>query len=196
MPIVIKLSSFDKFLFFILLLTFCHVLLSINFRNDTLTFSELLIDPINRIITLTPYEIDEGSIFGRTNATIYGLINYFNSNMLGIGIGNSYTMLTMYEYTVASAQSMHNLPLQLLVENGIIVLFLYLFIIYYFFKILFQQKINDYKFIQLIAIPSFLIGSLSSSGGVFSNYYFITCLFIVILLNKNTLSNQTKLKEL
>lgn len=200
---VIQKNRYLPILFFLLIILFIVFLfivpieeIRINFRNDTLTFSELLIDPINRIITLTPYEIDEGSIFGRTNATIYGLINYFNSNMLGIGIGNSYTMLTMSEYAVTSAQSMHNFPLQLLVENGIIVLFLYLFIIYYFFKILFQQKIDDYKFIQLIAIPSFMIGSLSSSGGVFSNYYFITCLFIVILLNKNALSNQTKLKEL
>lgn len=200
---VLQKNRYLSVLFLLLIILLVVVLsilpigeININFRNDALTLSELLMEPINRIITLTPYEIDGGSIFGRTNAAIFGLMNLFDSYMFGIGIGNSYTMLTMSEYSVSSAESMHNLPLQLLVENGIVVLFLYLFLIYYFLKIFFEQRINDYKFIQLIAIPTFMIGSLSSSGGIFSNYYFITCLFIIILLNKNTLNNQTKLKEL
>lgn len=167
---IISLTTFDDII--------------ISFRNDNVALVDLMIEPINRIITLNPYENDTGSIAGRTNAAIYAIKNLLDSNMFGIGIGNTYVMLMMPEYKVTSAESIHNLPLQLLVENGFIVLFLYIIIFIYFIRLLLKDNLRDYEYIKLIAIPSYLIGSLSSSGGIFSNYYFIACLILIIIMDK------------
>ncbi|RLA83866.1 MAG: hypothetical protein DRG78_03120 [Epsilonproteobacteria bacterium] len=161
----------------------------IHFRNDEISLFNLFIDPIIRIFTFTPYLSTGGSIFDRVDGAIYAIINLIDSNMFGIGIGNTYTMLQTDTYKLATAESIHNLPLQLIVENGIFMLFVMIYLIYYFLKLLWKQTVNEYEMIQLIAIPSFLIGSLSSSGGIFSNYYFIVCTILIILLNNKVNQN-------
>jgi hypothetical protein len=137
--------------------------------------------PISHILTLTPFEDTGGSVSTRANAIIYALLELKNSDFFGIGIGNTLVMLEKPEYMLKSAKSIHNLPIQLLVEHGIWILFIYIYLLYLFVKLLIKQNLKDIELVVYIAIPSIFIGSMGSSIGIFANYFLFVCIFLMIL---------------
>ncbi|MCV5713540.1 O161 family O-antigen polymerase, partial [Escherichia coli] len=98
----------------------------------------------------------------------------FSSFGLGIGFGNTLTMLSTAKYAfIGSAKSIHNFPLQFIAEIGLI------FSLFLLYSILKQTSLYT-KIIFFLM----LLASLSQSVGVFSNYYFFCCLFFIILHGK------------
>lgn len=170
------------FIIFILVLIiitpFENMLLS--FRDYDISISDLLVMPIYHIASLSPLHDDGGSITVRTNAVIYSLQEFKSSYFFGIGIGNTLIMLEKNKYLLSTAKSLHNLPVQLLVENGFWMFFIYLYLLYNYIKILFTSAIHKFELLFLIALPTILIGSMTSSIGIFSNYFFIACLFFIL----------------
>jgi teichuronic acid biosynthesis protein TuaE len=187
---ILDLNKFIKVIFVLLvpftisiLIVLPYDQIIIPFKNYNISLDGLLIEPLKKIINLEPFPDFGASIQTRANAIIYGVIELKNSYFLGIGSGNSLLMLGKPEYSLKSAKSMHNLPIQLIVEHGIIILFLFIAIFINFVKLLYKQNLSKVKFILFISIPTIFIGSMSSSVGIFSNYFFLSSLFFIILLN-------------
>lgn len=154
------------------------------FRDYSISIQELLFSSIINIVTLTPISGSGGSIMDRTNAIIYGLRELINSKFLGIGWGNSVVMLSLNQYTLATAKSMHNIVIQFLCEMGIYAIFIY----FMFFKWIIQNiktlYHEQYNVLKLVFIISFLIISAQSSIGILSNYYTWIVIFYVAFLPK------------
>ena len=165
--------------------------LKIEFANETRHTNELIFDPIIRIATLDMYPMDSwGSVENRVNAAIIGIKVYLDSFMIGIGYGNSVSVLERPENQLKAAKSLHNDVLVWLLEFGLIILFIYLFFIYKISSLLFRKYtlINN---IRISILFSFPLGILSSSG-VTSNYYFLISFFLLIFYKdyrENTIYN-------
>lgn len=136
---------------------------------------ELAFDPVRRIIFLEPYGIGYGSLTVRTDMTIYAIKDLINSYGLGIGFGNSLALIETGRYGVIleGAKSLHNFPLQVVLELGVISTSIFAFLI---------LKYKSRK--EIIVILLFFIISLSQSAGIFSNYYFLFVFGIVIFIKK------------
>jgi len=157
----------------------------VSFRDYDISLYTLLGIPISHILTLTPFPDIGGSDTTRANTIIYGITELINSNFFGIGAGNSLLMLEKPEYMLKAAKSMHNLPTQLVVEQGIFILIIYIYVFILFFKLLIKQNLTNIQLIVLISIPSILIGSMGSSIGIFSDYFFFASIFLMTIEYKN-----------
>ena len=156
---------------------------SLTFVGYTIELRKLVFDPIERIVMLNPYNL-AGSVYDRTDAIIYGIMELKRTFFLGIGLGNANEMLKLPEYTLVTAKSMHNFYAQVIVEQGI----LGLYFIYYVGKRTISglvydstQKINKLRLIYFISFP---IIAMQSSAGIFSNYFVWATLIYVSLYKK------------
>lgn len=172
------------YIFFILFLIFDINAEIFIFNSNTYSFFSLLMLPLEHILLLDPFP-GSGSIPDRTNAVIFSMQELMNTNFLGIGLGNSIFMLTKPEYYLKSASSLHNLPVQIILETGILGVIIYIFIFIYYLKLMFKKNKLLKDLLFLILIPVYLLGSLSSSVGIFSNYYFFVSLFMSLLVKNN-----------
>jgi len=149
---------------------------------------ELFIDPIEHIINLKPYNLGS-SISDRTDAIIYGIISYKETWGFGIGPGNtSANLFKDSEYSMISAESMHNFFAQIVVEYGWLTIVGLVLILFYLKKIrskdIFENN-NAFKFYIFSAI----LTSLSQSEGLFSNYFFfVTLYFSIFYFNRKTIT--------
>jgi len=179
----ITLFLFLFLIFFLFFLPYDEIYIS--FRDYDISIYELLGMPISHILTLTPFPDMGGSETTRANTIIYGITELVNSHFFGIGAGNSLTMLEKPEYQLMSAKSMHNLPIQLVVEQGIGVLVLYISLIVLFVKLLIKQNLTNIQLVVFVSIPSIFIGSMGSSIGIFSDYFFFASIFLMIFEYNN-----------
>jgi hypothetical protein len=160
--------------FFLMVLIYGLSNYSINFPGRSYTLFELLFDPVIRVVNLEPYGNLYGSISNRTDMIIYAIKDFIASYGIGIGPGNSLSLLASDKYpSIGSAKSLHNFPLQLVVELGLPII---IAIVLMLKSKLTVDKIFVFSFIML--------SSLSQSVGIFSNYYFLHCLFFIILLKR------------
>ncbi|CAH7299875.1 conserved membrane hypothetical protein [Vibrio chagasii] len=141
--------------------------------------TDLVLEPIKRILTLDAYNIGYGSLYVRTDMTIYALLDVINSYGLGIGMGNTLKMIEIGRYgqILEGAKSIHNFPLQLVTEIGIPMFF---FIMWYITRGVRLKYIGVFFLLLLM--------SLSQSVGVFSNYFFIVVMFTVLQEGKKGLN--------
>jgi len=162
----------------------------ISFRDYQMSLSELIYIPILSILNLVPLDDFGGSIDTRVNAIIYALIEFKKSYFLGIGIGNTLTMLETPEYFLKSAKSLHNFPMQILVENGFWIIIIYLGMFVYFVKLLFCKLQDKYQLLHLVAIPTLLLGLVGSSVGIFSNYFVWASMFLICLTSGDRVNDK------
>lgn len=164
-------------IFFIMLTVGLSILSELDIGGNNLF--ELFIDPVEHIVNLEPYNFGS-SVTDRTDALIYGLIVYFNSWGFGIGPGNTSAKLFQDpRYAVESAESMHNFFGQVLVEYGWLIVIGIILILSHIRKVRKRssyKKDNAFKFFLFTAV----LTSLSQSEGLFSNYFFFTCLYFSI----------------
>lgn len=157
----------------ILFLTTVIILIYQSFLNNIplSVLVDLLLDPIIRILTFDPYGFGRGSVFVRTDMTIYALQAFIDSAFIGIGPGNTVEMISTsrYGFILEGAGTIHNFPLQVLTEVGIIP-----YVILYFLW-------DKYRF-PVAPLIVLAIASLSQSAGVFSNFIFLSVVFLFILL--------------
>lgn len=162
----------------------------IDFKGSQLGVAELIGDPIRRIIMLDPYRL-AGSLYDRTDAIIYGLIELQRTFFMGIGLGNSLNVLAMPKYYLVSAKSMHNIVAQLWVELGLFAMVMYAAIAFKIIKDLrakpFDLTVN-YRFCFVLA---FILISMQSSSGIFSNY-FVAAFVSYICLSKDLFASVPK----
>jgi len=175
-------SLFDKTLaLFLIILFLPYDSIYVRFRDYDISLYNLFGLPITHILSLEPFPDTGGSDTTRANAIIYGLMELKKSYFFGIGGGNSLTMLDKPEYMLKSAKSMHNLPIQLIVENGIFIFFLYLYIFISFVKCFVKQNLTKQELLIYIAIPSIFFGSMGSSIGILSDYFYFASIFLMII---------------
>ena len=119
-----------------------------------------------------------GTFNSRSNAVILGVKEFFRSYLLGIGPGNSLTM--MKEIVVPgteryAALSMHNFTLQLVTEMGLFGLGM---IGLFFLKI--KQAANMSKYPTNLVFIFFIscVISITLLSGAWSNYFYLFILYI------------------
>lgn len=154
---------------------------NIVFRDYSINMKDLIFSSIEKIFKLEPLE-GGGSMVDRTNAIIFGIKELIKSNLLGIGWGNSVTMLSMSEYDLVSANSMHNIVFQFLCEMGIYAFIVYIFFIKVLVKNIGNVRRDDNCVLKATAIIAFVIISAQSSIGILSNYYMWIILFYIAFL--------------
>lgn len=166
----------------------------IAFRDYSISLKDLIFDAVEHIVTLEPMPGRGGSLIDRTNAIIYGLKELGNSNLLGIGLGHSVTMLSFPQYKLLTAKSMHNIVFQFLCEMGIFAFWAYFMIIKWVLKNIKHMYSNPHFVIKIVTIFSFIFISAQSSIGILSNYYTWMVLFYVAFLPDKRLQQQNSLQ--
>lgn len=139
---------------------------------DEYTFSDLFIEPLHRILTLTPYE-GIGSLAVRINAYIWGTIELSKTYFTGIGPGNSIVIMTenaprgMLDLT---AKSFHNILLQMVVELGVLGL-----VLLFVFVNWMRKAVRHSSYPKIIVVGYYIAVVIFSTilSGAFSNYAFI-----------------------
>ncbi|TDR57258.1 O-antigen ligase-like membrane protein [Halomonas ventosae] len=163
---------------FLIGLGFFHEL-PLPFKNYSYTIGDVIYEPLYSVITLTPLSDTGGSLITRINAMIYAIGALIDSYGLGIGAGNTINLLTMPEYQLISARSIHNIVVQFLAEFGFVAILFYSFLFLYYFRLFFSVNLKRGQLIQLIGIPVALVASGGSSVGIMSNYLFWVSVFLL-----------------
>jgi hypothetical protein len=126
--------------------------------------------------------VDAGGSFStRIYAAVFGLREWIMSYGLGIGPGNSLLLLKKQEYLLLSAKSLHNPPIQFLVEFGFLAVFVYYQLSRYYLRLVFRPPSSPSGQLRFLAIPTYLLASTQSSIGILSNYFFAACVFFVVV---------------
>lgn len=186
-----KIEERGKFIYFHSIIIFVVLVVSVviignpslKFRDKALDVSDAFLDPLNHIVTMIPYDTP-GSIYDRTDAIIYGVDMLRDSEFLGVGIGNSIQALTMSEYNLRTAKSLHNVLLQFIVENGIVGIIIYLILVYKILKICIKKVKTNLDIISISQFIMLPISLLSSSVGLLSNYYVWAVIIYLCISNK------------
>lgn len=168
--------------------------IEITFRDYSMSLNDLLLGPIQHILSGNEIGI-VSSIGSRVNAVINAIKEWYDSYFMGIGIGG--TLHMMERLQLYGAKSIHNLPIQLLTENGIVIFFMYVWLLFRFIKLLVKKYLQADEQLFVFAFVCFFIGSMGSSVGIFSNYYFWANLFFtsLIVFDKNRQVNSLILCE-
>lgn len=160
------------------------------FRDYSITLNRLLFSSIADILHLKLMPGSGGSLMDRTNAIIFGIKELINSKFLGIGLGNSVTMLAMEQYRLLTAKSMHNLVFQFLCELGLFAIIFYYRILRWIVKNVKNVYSDKNCMIKCVFIISFIIISSQSSIGILSNYYTWSIVIYIFLLPTNYKTNR------
>lgn len=160
----------------------------ITFRDYNISINELVFDHIKDIISLKPTYGSGGSFVDRTNAIIFGLMELKNSYFMGIGWGNTIVMLGRAEYDLMTANSMHNIVVQVLVEFGVVAIVFYFLIFKTLYRGLKDDKREMSNVLKLVFFISFIFISSQSSIGILSNYYlWMIVLFVYMVKPDKTI---------
>lgn len=151
-----------------------------NFRGSQVGIRELILEPVLRILQLEPYRL-AGSLPDRTDAIIYGLMELKENYYVGIGLGNSLEVLQRPHYKLVSAQSMHNIVAQLVVELGFFAVVLYLLIFIKTVVHWWKDSTDANRIFKFAFTISFILISMQSSTGIFSNYFMVTAVSYIYL---------------
>lgn len=137
----------------------------------------LFLDPFNRIYRLETYDLG-GSIFDRTDALINCIKALKENNWLGLGQGGSVYTLSLPQYEVLTAKSLHNAIGEWLVDFGPVA---FLFLIYFYqkyFRLFFIRKLSTAQIRILVLLCVSPLLSVSQSAGYISNYSFWIIFFL------------------
>lgn len=154
------------------------------FKGSQVGLRSLILEPVIRIITLEPYRL-AGSLPDRTDAIIYNLMELKENFFVGIGLGNSLEVLQRPEYKLVSAQSMHNIVAQYFVELGYFAIITYILI---FNKVIlgwWRESQDKNRIFKCAFTLSFILISMQSSSGIFSNYFMVTAVSYFYLAKHN-----------
>lgn len=170
-----------------------------DYKLESNTLYQLLVDPFSHIFTLTPYT-QFGSIYDRTNALIFGVMELINSWGFGVGPGNGTLLFEQPEYFLRTAQSMHNFVAQIIVEYGwlMLIALTYFLLKSYNFRRRLNIRIKDDRLLYIYVV-TMILASLTQSEGLFSNYYFFVSVFTSIAyfgnkeIGDSVAADQTKL---
>lgn len=148
-----------------------------DFKLESNTLYQLLVEPFGHIFSLSRYD-RFGSIYDRTNALIFGIKELIASSGFGIGPGNATAMFKEPKYFLPTAESMHNFIAHIIVEYGWLMLIILTWFLIRSYNIRRRLGIKlKQDRVLLIYLITVSLASLTQSEGLFSNYYFFVCLF-------------------
>lgn len=140
---------------------------------------ELFIDPIDRIINFDPYNLG-GSIYDRTDALIYSVEALSRNHFLGLGPGGTVYLLSMSNFELLTAKSVHNAIAEFVVEFGFVGLIVCVLglgrPIVKTLRSVTPNRFDAVKVAFFVAIPFFAV---SQSSGFISNYAFWLTAFLI-----------------
>lgn len=138
----------------------------------------LIIEPVQRIINLEAYEL-RGSIFDRADALIYGLQAFKSTGYLGLGPAGSVFALSLPQYELVTAQSLHNALAEVAIEFGPAALMVGLFVLAPLLRGLAAKRPSAADRGRLLLIAASPLLSVSQSSGFISNYAFWLTAFLI-----------------
>lgn len=138
----------------------------------------LFIEPVQRILNLEAYEL-RGSIFDRADALIYGLQALTSMGYMGLGPAGSVHALSLPEYELVTAKSLHNALAEMVIEFGPVALLVGFFLLAPALRGLAATRpsLKDRGRLLLLAATPLL--SVSQSSGFISNYAFWLTAFLI-----------------
>lgn len=157
-------------------------------NDQEITALDLLIDPIERIFALEPYNLG-GSIFDRADAVIHALTALRDNWWFGLGPGGSVHILTLPAYELLTAKSLHNAIAELFVDFGpIFIVLAAMFVLPVLSEMASRRPLaqrSTGRALLLLCAP-FL--AVSQSSGYISNYAFWIAAYLVWNWEAMTLS--------
>jgi hypothetical protein len=136
-----------------------------------------LVFSAKKVLTLDSSGEVLGSNQVRAAVLVYSMKEFIDSWLLGIGAGNSILMLQSGKYPfIDVVKSIHNMPMQLLLELGA-VFFVAIFLM--------LKKVSPLKWPEfLVVVCSYLVVSITQSGGFIVNYFAFMCFLCSVLSKK------------
>lgn len=148
--------------------------------------STLMIEPIHRIMTLDFYSTSNSSGMFRVNVFITGIIWSFRTRFMGLGAGNATMLVKNYlsNYSVYTTKerglSLHNSWMEFLLDFGFIALIIYIIVIKFGMKAVFQFSKRLYYVPSVVCALTIWIWGMQSSGS-YTNYSMIIILFYYVI---------------
>ncbi|MEO7157615.1 MAG: hypothetical protein ABI039_08645 [Vicinamibacterales bacterium] len=144
----------------------------LDFNGQEITALALLIDPVQRLVELDPYELS-GSVFDRTDALIYAFRELQSNHWLGLGPGGSVHVLTLPNYELSSAKSLHNAVAELAVDLGpVFVIPALLTVLGVLRRLKHAEGLDSRDAARAAMLLSLPFLAVSQSSGYISNYGF------------------------
>lgn len=168
-------------LFFIIFALFVVVNVgdkNIEVADSEFNFLQLFIDPFERIYNLDPYNLG-GSIFDRTDALIYSIEALKSMAGLGLGPAGSVYNLSLPNYELLTAKSLHNAIAEIFVEFGPVALVVFYLLLKPFNNALMNQRLSSQKICLVCFVAASPLLSVSQSSGFISNYAFWLSAFLI-----------------
>ncbi|CAG0930629.1 hypothetical protein PLCT1_01432 [Planctomycetaceae bacterium] len=141
-------------------------------------FLQLFLDPLQHLMALEPYDLG-GSIFDRTDALIHSLTALRSMAWLGLGPGGSVYTLSLPNFELLTAKSLHNALAELLVELGPVMVILAWIVLRPVLRALWRRDSTTRdrgRMLLLVAAPML---SVSQSSGYISNYAFWLAAYVL-----------------
>lgn len=151
---------------------------SIELADSEFNFFQLFLDPFERIYNLEPYNLG-GSIFDRTDALIYSIEAFESMNWLGLGPAGSVYNLSLPNYELLTAKSLHNAIAEILVEFGPVALVFFYLLLRPFNNVLVSQRLSSQQICLVCFVAASPLLSVSQSSGFISNYAFWLSAFLI-----------------
>lgn len=143
----------------------------IEIGDSDFNFFQLFLDPFERVYNLNPYNLG-GSIFDRTDALIYSIEAFKSSAWFGLGPAGSVYNLTLPNYEILTAKSLHNAVAEVFFEFGPIALILFYLLLRPFRFALMSHRPSSQQVCIICFIAASPLLSVSQSSGFISNYAF------------------------
>ena len=173
-PLVGLLLSLISALFVILIISDSII----EIGDSDFNFFQLFLDPFERIYNLDPYNLG-GSIFDRTDALIYSIEAFKSSAWFGLGPAGSVYNLTLPNYEILTAKSLHNAVAEVFFEFGPITLILFYLLLRPFRFALMSHRPSSQQVCIICFVAASPLLSVSQSSGFVSNYAFWLCAFLI-----------------
>lgn len=141
-------------------------------------FMELFQDPLVRIFNLEPYNLG-GSIFDRTDALIHAISALKSQSWIGLGPAGSVYTLSLPNFELLTAKSLHNAVAEVLAEFGPATLLVGFFLLKPFWKALLSIRPTQQQIAQMCLVAAAPLLSVSQSAGYISNYAFWLTVFLI-----------------
>lgn len=151
---------------------------SFKLADSDFDFFQLFLDPFERIYNLDPYNLG-GSIFDRTDALIYSIEAFNSMAWFGLGPAGSVYNLSLPNYELLTAKSLHNAVAEVFFEFGPVSLVLFYLLLRPFNNALISQRISSQQICLVCFIAASPLLSVSQSSGFISNYAFWLTAFLI-----------------
>jgi hypothetical protein len=150
----------------------------IEIGDVSIDFRQLFFDSLGRVFQLEPYHLG-GSIYDRTDALIYAIQEMASSLFLGLGPAGSVYMLSLPDFQLMSAKSLHNAVAELVVELGPVMLFVVGWLLKPVFFSLNKTQLNSREYGRILLCAAAPLLSVSQSSGYISNYAFWLVAYVI-----------------